>query len=92
MAFLRRIWKDKTISTQQKRIGRMFTIHGRSFLHWLMDGRGGSQMTRQRRIRLGCSGETQMIRTAGKRVKVTSIRDGGMTRKMDIVWMSSLRT
>jgi hypothetical protein len=32
------------------------------FLHWLMDGRGGSQMTRQRRIHLGRGGETQMIR------------------------------
>ena len=31
--------------------GRMFTIHGSNFLHWSMDGRGGSQMTRQRGIR-----------------------------------------
>jgi hypothetical protein len=35
-----------------------------------------------------------MRRTAGKRVKMTTIRDGdgGRMRKMDIVWISSLRT
>jgi hypothetical protein len=91
-AKLRGIWKDWTIFTQRKRIGRMDTINGRNFLHWLMNGRGVSKITRQRRICLGCIGETQMIRTAGKGVKVTSIRDGWMTRKMDIVRISSLRT
>jgi hypothetical protein len=55
-AKLRGIWKDWIISTQRKRIGRMFTIHGSNVLHWLMDGRGGSQMTRQIRICLGCGG------------------------------------
>ncbi len=53
MAELRGIWKDWTIFTQWKIIERMFTIHGSNFLHWLMDGRSGSQMTRQRKIRLG---------------------------------------
>jgi hypothetical protein len=51
----------------------------KEFSAWLMDGRGGSQMTRQRMICLGHGGEIQMIRTSGKRVKVTSVMDGGMT-------------
>ncbi len=46
----------------------------KQFLQWLMEGRGGSQMTRQRRICLGHGGETQMRRTAGRRVKVTTIK------------------
>jgi hypothetical protein len=32
-----------------------------------------------------------MRRTAGKRVKLTTIRDGGRSRKMNIVRISSLR-